>query len=700
MNKKKIPIRKRLNISFAIIIALSVLSSFLAYFQIKTISKSAAIIYEHPLQVSNAVKDVQINIYAIHRSMKDIPLSDNNTDIDSTENVIAQYNKNVHDAFSVIYRKYLGPKHDIDSAFNAFTAWEPIRNEVITLKRQNESVLAAEITRGKGARHVEHLLYLTGKMSEFAKNMADQTYLEVSKREKSSMLLLLLFSLALLSLSAIIAARMAKNIAGPIRHITNRIASLIKTSPATTSKIDSNLPEEDILDFFVVELEETYKKNQQFTTKLENFNSELEKTVKNRTLKLKESKKHLNELNIQLQQTNEELEASNEEIRSTNSSLSDALRRAEESDRLKSAFLANMSHEIRTPMNGILGFSELMLYDNKKEEELKAYASIIKSNSNQLLAIVNNILDVSKIEAGITDVKRTDVVPGDLLENIKNLFLHQTEKKGLKFILKTTDNVLKNTYLLDGTKINQILNNLIQNAIKFTEKGTIEVGCMDSNNQLEFYVKDTGIGIEKQHQNKIFDRFEQIGVITDKSYSGTGLGLTICKAFVEQMGGDISIESEKDKGSCFSFNIPYKTSKHQENFKNKIPKINTLFQKSNILIAEDTDVNFEYFKEILTGKNIIIHRALDGESAVNMVRELPEINMVLMDIKMPVKDGYQATKEIKKIRPELPVIAQTAYAMVSDREKALQAGCDDYISKPIIISDFFDILNKYLIPEE
>jgi len=699
------PIRNRLNTGFAIVIAISFIAISMTFVVIRSITGTTELIYEHPLQVSNAVRDVQISINGIHRSMKDIALTTDTKEIDSIAGRVDEINKEALDAFSVIFDRYLGPKSDIDSAFIAFLQWDPIREEVIDLKLAGLDSEAANITRGKGSRHVDKLFLLTAKMSEFASNKAIETYESARRHEKNSLYLIAGIILLVLLLSVFIASRLSNSISVPINSISTRIADLIKDQSEKQPLITKNLAEEVILDYSVKELEEAYTKARLAGIELQNFNKKLEDEVALRTAELQQGKEKLLEvnkeyelLNDELGQTNEEMESANEELRQTNELLTNALNRAEEADKLKSSFLANMSHEIRTPMNGILGFSELLKNKSISEDQHEKYLDVICSSGNQLLAIVNNILDISRIEAGSVELHYSNASLNETLGFIYESFQNKADSKGIKIELQKQLAEPDDQLWIDNYKLRQILSNLTDNAIKFTSKGTITIGYQIEEDNIRFSVKDTGKGIPEEKQKAVFDRFIQAGIFTDPGHSGTGLGLSICKAYVELMEGEISVMSIPGEGSTFSFTLPYKKNSDIPPAPASIPKINNIIPKAKILIVEDVEENFEFLKEILQSPKTEIFHASNGEDAVLSVKENP-VDLVLMDIKLPVKDGYLATKEIKKIKPNLPVIAQTAYAMESDRVKALEAGCDDYISKPIEIAKLFEVINKHLLKE-
>jgi len=382
--------------------------------------------------------------------------------------------------------------------------------------------------------------------------------------------------------------------------------------------------------------------------------------------------------------------------------LEKAKEKAIENDRLKSVFLANMSHEIRTPMNAILGFSNLLLKENISDENKKEFARLIIENGNDLLNLINDIIDISKIEA---EQLKINIIKCNLPELMKDIYLYyndliiHSKKHKPEVELKLVYNQkIENTYILtDPHRLRQILSNLINNAIKFTYEGKIEFGFKNSNsNKIKFFVKDTGIGIAKDKLSSIFERFNQIEDPYTKKYNGSGLGLSIAKQLVELLGGDIWVESKEGKGSSFYFTIPtgYKSTEELANndISDRYSRVYNWKDKV-ILIAEDEKANFIYLKTILSKSNARIYWAADGAAAVELCKK-KNIDLVLMDIKMRGMNGYEATQRIKSIYPDMPVIAQTAYAMSDDIERLMKAGCNDYITKPIKSSQLLPLINK------
>ncbi|MGC9354446.1 MAG: PAS domain S-box protein [Mariniphaga sp.] len=375
-----------------------------------------------------------------------------------------------------------------------------------------------------------------------------------------------------------------------------------------------------------------------------------------------------------------------------------AKEKAEESDRLKSAFLANMSHEIRTPMNGILGFTELLKEPKLTGEEKNEYIKIIQKSGQRMLNTINDLIEISKIESGSLELKLKEVNVNEQLDYIYNFFKPETENKGLAFKLHKALPVEQVIVETDQEKLNGVLMNLIKNAIKYTNQGGIEMGYRVVENTLEFFVKDTGIGIEKKHREFVFERFAQADISLSKPYEGAGLGLSIAKAYVEILGGKIWFESESSKGSQFYFTIPF-TKKPAEkkitSYEQPCTDGEQALKNLTILVAEDDTTSQIYISELLRGKCKKVFFAENGKEAVQLFSENPEIDLVLMDMKMPLMDGYQATAKIKEINRDTVVIAQTAYALSGDKEKILEAGCDDYLPKPFPKKRLIELVWKY-----
>lgn len=375
--------------------------------------------------------------------------------------------------------------------------------------------------------------------------------------------------------------------------------------------------------------------------------------------------------------------------------------RAEQSDKLKSAFLANMSHEIRTPLNAIVGFSDLLMVTEDQEEK-EDFIQIINANNELLLKLINDILDLSKIEAGSVELKYEDF---DLAVYFNELAASMHRRVANPQVRMVPMNPYETcTVRLDKNWLAQILTNFVTNAIKYTSEGMIEMGYEKVGGSIRLYVRDTGIGIPEDKKDKVFHRFEKL----DEFAQGTGLGLSICKAIVEACRGEIGFESEFDKGSLFWAILPCQfesvnsepTSSRRNNEKDangdkeNIPDSEVAKKApKRVLVVEDIQSNFFLVSSILKNKCQLLH-APNGLEAVEIVRTQP-VDLVLMDMKMPVMDGRIATSEIRKFNTEIPIIALTAHAFDADRVAALKAGCDDYLVKPINGAKLMQTLKEY-----
>ncbi len=378
-------------------------------------------------------------------------------------------------------------------------------------------------------------------------------------------------------------------------------------------------------------------------------------------------------------------------VKERTAELTKAKQKAEEGDRLKTEFLNNMSHEIRTPMNGIIGFSQMLDEPEVDNEMRKAYVGIIQSSSQQLLRIIDDILEISTLETHQVNAVIEKFCLNDLLMELFTAFILRAKEHKIHLYLHKGLDEEESKIYTDKTRLRKVLSNLIENAFKFTHEGSIEFGYERNGGDIEFYVKDTGVGIEQSKFETIFKRFSQETSDLSRTEGGLGLGLSIAQANIKLLGGNIRLESLKGRGSTFYVRIPYVIylSQKEEIRVNKLKIIAKNFIK--VLIAEDDEINFLFVEEILQQSREVtfeVSHVKNGLEALNFC-ENNEVDLVIMDIKMPVMNGYEATTEIKKIKPGLPVIALTAFSTERDRDKALAYGCDDFISKPVDRDMFF-----------
>jgi len=383
--------------------------------------------------------------------------------------------------------------------------------------------------------------------------------------------------------------------------------------------------------------------------------------------------------------------------------LKESKEKAEESDQLKSAFLANMSHEIRTPLNAIMGFTQLMNRNPVASEKQKSYLDIIQNRSHLLLQLINDIIDLSKIDANQIALEEQTFSLNRLLSEIYSSFqmrLEYESKNHLDFQLKKGLKDPQSYIYSDYSRLEQILSNLLGNALKFTDEGSIEFGYKKSGKDtLLFYVKDTGMGISKFDQERIFERFSQADESMAKKFGGTGLGLSISKSLIEMLGGEIWVESKKNHGSTFYFTLPYRQRRPSDA---EVPESEAgeedSWEDRAILVIEDDYSSLQLMKEILEPTGAVLFLCETGEEGLKTFRENQGIDMILIDIKLPDMNGLELAREIRNLASgkKVTLIAQTAYAMYGDARKSLEAGCDDYISKPVDTRKLLAKISKYL----
>lgn len=377
-----------------------------------------------------------------------------------------------------------------------------------------------------------------------------------------------------------------------------------------------------------------------------------------------------------------------------------AKKKAEENDKLKSAFLANMSHEIRTPMNGLIGFADLLKEKNLNDEERNYYIDIIQTNSNNLLNLINDIIDISKIEAGQLNVRLKPCKPAQIIRELEETFnqiKRQKNKSHIQFVTSISKKDANVQIKTDSERLKQVLTNLLSNALKFSDDGTIEFGFTVSASKIKFFVKDEGTGISKKDLKSIFNRFERADNANKKVIEGTGLGLSISKGIVELLQGNINVKSTEGKGTTFEFSIPFTEVKTKNKNIPKEPEIDfNKFKGKTIVVAEDDIFNLQLFKVILEKTPATVFYAENGKEVVEIVDKNPDTDIILMDIRMPVMDGVEAARIILNNYPKIKIIAQTAHAMVYDKDKFLNSGFVDYLSKPISREMLFKKLARWV----
>jgi PAS domain S-box-containing protein len=383
------------------------------------------------------------------------------------------------------------------------------------------------------------------------------------------------------------------------------------------------------------------------------------------------------------------------EIKIYEQNLHKALIKSEQSDRLKTAFLNNLSHEIRTPLNAIVGFSELLNHPGNSPDQTGYFTGIILKSSYQLLEIIESIINISTIEAGQIEVNETETDINQTINLIYDMYREKAEAKDLELHVYTELGKDDSVVLTDEAKLTNVLSNLVDNGIKFTDSGKVEFGCSLKDGYLRFFVSDTGIGIDPALHESVFERFQQVETELSKKRGGIGLGLPISKNFIESLNGKIWLESVPDSGSTFYFTIPWQPVKGKKTAGKNAPT-GKAGSKARLLVAEDEASNFYLIQEMLSDPGLDILHAWNGRQAVDLIKDNPDINLVLMDIKMPVMGGYEAAGQIREFRPEVPIVALTAHALHGDREKALNAGFDDYLSKPYQADTLKELIGRFL----
>ncbi|MGF1583798.1 MAG: ATP-binding protein [Bacteroidales bacterium] len=401
---------------------------------------------------------------------------------------------------------------------------------------------------------------------------------------------------------------------------------------------------------------------------------------------ISENQRQLKEQNEKLTALIDELKDSNIRIKEINNELNEARRKAEENDRLKTTFLANMSHEIRTPMNGILGFADLLKKPGIPADKHDLYLQVIEQSGHRMLGIINDIIDISKIESGLIEISLQQTNLNELLHDLHSFFSPEAENLGTSLQLHTPLNYYDSIIETDPHRLEQIFTNLIKNALKFSAGGQIDFGYRKTDTYLDFFVRDNGTGIDEDNKKYIFERFWRMENSKSKNLEGAGLGLAITKSLIEIMGGEIWFESAPGRGTEFFFNLPKTTVEDNGSGDQKSANsdLSTEYFKSlKILIAEDDYFSVEFLKAILSPLASELIIAGTGVEAVKFCKDISGIDLIMMDIKMPAMDGLEATRKIREFNKDIPIIAQTAFALQGDREKAIEAGCNDYLTKPV-----------------
>jgi PAS domain S-box-containing protein len=370
-----------------------------------------------------------------------------------------------------------------------------------------------------------------------------------------------------------------------------------------------------------------------------------------------------------------------------------------EADQLKTTFLTNLSHEIRTPMNGVIGFATMLKNESLPEAKRHQYLDIMLSRSKHMMDLLNNIIDITKIEQGHLQATPANISVNDLILNLSHSFKNEIDESRKPIKISSIIDLPADIgeVWVESYYLQQILTHLFDNALKFTNEGFIEINCSldNSSNQLQFAVKDSGIGVAKAHQRIIFERFRQVDESFTRQYGGMGLGLAICKGLVEHIGGKIWVESDGINGSTFFFTIPFTKSEVLPK-KRPLPKSVASFVGHSVLVVEDDPASYEYVKEVLSNAGCRVIHAANGSEAMRIISTQKKFDLVLLDIQLPEMNGYEVAGAIRNCFPEVPIIAQTAHALSEDRKKCLASGCNEYLTKPIMYDVLLNMVSRYL----
>ena len=779
--------RTRLLIAFACVFVLFGGAMYVSFQKINDTKKILSDLYNFSLTINKSVNDIYSDVIKVHHELEELVNEENKENLAARIKEVKDLDEGIHKNFKIIFYHFKGEKQEVEKTYNTFKDWGIIQENIIQLKINNKKSEAEAILETKCAMQTKAVFQDLLILSDISKVWADQLYfnnLNDFEQKKKELLWILFF---ILFLSFVVVVLVSRSISIPIKHLIQKIEKNHHFNGSRSSN-KSHKSEQELLTLTVDELDV-------LSTKLEDFNKNLQNKVKEATSNLRESKeryelavgasnmgiwdwnlpaksiyfsnvwkkqlgfeenelensfktfkqllhpnhvqrvfkelkeyiknpvgqftsdfkfRHKNGNYIWIQSTALALQDKQGKtirlfgmhrditkyiiheitIQKQNTQLQIAKEKAEESDRLKTEFLNNMSHEIRTPMNGILGFSSLLANPELTDEKREVFVSIIQNSGNQLLQIIDDILEISRLGTKQVTVLNEEVCLNDLLFELFSVFDIKAKEKKLPLYLKKRLSDEQSTIITDKTKLNKIISNLVENALKYTNEGFVEMGYQLHDTKLKIYVKDTGIGIDKNKQQLIFERFSQVEKELSKKTGGLGLGLSIAKENAELLGGEITVDSVKGEGTTFYIIIPYNPVYSIIETESEI-----IEHKYTILIAEDEEVNYLYLEtllvDILKLDCLIIH-AKNGKEAIEICKNNTTIDLILMDLKMPVMNGFEATTEIKKLRPNLPIIAQTAYSTTEDKEKALLVGCNDFIIKPIDKKSLIIIINNHI----
>ncbi len=677
---------RRLAWGFGIITGFTFLLGAVAVWEIYNLAVITRELYEHPFAVSNAVREIRTEIFNIHHKMKEIVLEDNSDVRSQKIYEIDRCEERILKAFEVLRNQYLGDKKEVEAALSAFKDYEPISHEVFDLTAQGRWNEAKQITLDKAAEQMDAVRSTISPISDFAAIKAREFFIKSKASYKHHLIILPSLVVLITGMCVLRGIQITKSIVQPIEYIIEQIKIIAEGN--LNHKI--NLDSKDEIGHLAHAFDEMTERLKKIMASRDELNA---------------ANQQLNAANQQLRAQEQQLNAANQQLNAANQQLRAAIEQAEAASRAKSQFLANMSHEIRTPMNAIVGFSDILADENIAEQH-KEYVEIIKESGHNLLRLIDDILDTSKIEAGKLDLEITEFSVKEILWAVEKIMRPRAEQKKIDFAIMISENVPQKIRT-DSVRVNQCLTNLVGNAIKFTDKGHVyvRVSLEFRNNRpyVIFMVEDTGIGISAEKQAEIFDAFVQAEASTSRRYGGTGLGLTITKQLAKLLGGWISVFSDGANGSIFSLAIPagvdVAAGSVEQAGAEKVIETQVPYQEKkftgNILVAEDDENSRILLMSMLKKNGFDVTAAEDGNKVLQKILT-QQFDLIIMDMRMPYMDGYDTTVMLRKRGITTPIIALTAYAMAGDDKKCLTAGCDDYLAKPFDRRELLKKIEKLL----
>lgn len=821
--------RTQLIIGFSIIILLSIISSIISVVELESIKKDTELLVKHPFTVSNAVKDIKINITAIHRTMKDVALSKTEAEFLKETELVSYYDSIIHESFLVVNKRFLGDHIIVLGTFKLYNQWEDIRNEVIQNKLKGFDDLAVEITKTKGDIHVRKLLKSTDQLIDFALNKADEFHTSVYNKSTKMINFIIIFMLALILVSILISYVVSRSILNPIHHFIHQIAHVFQSKQLIKFDKGIIMNEKNLLDYTIRELKSAHKLISDQNEELNTFNEQLEVEVAYKT-------KELLAQNEEYLALNEEYQAQNEQLVNTNSKLEiskwlfsetekmgkvggwefnidsqkknwteeaynihevspsfsptienvlkfykkDSQDKIHESfdkaiklgksfdielelntyrgnnksihvigkadihnrrvygffqditerkkadvalkkieTRLKDAlvtknkFFSIISHDLRSPFNTLFGFSKLLVenYDKYSDEKRKMFIRNINDTIKSTFDLLEDLLLWSKSQVGSMEFNFENQNLLEIVQNVVAINMLKSETKKIKIIVDVDPDI---EVKVDKNTIESVLRNLLSNALKFSYPGDeilIKGSKYKNYNEPEIIklcVIDHGVGITEDLIDDIFKLDKSSSTKGTDNEIGTGLGLILCKEFIEKNNGLIGVNSVPGKITEFWFTLPNmdqeiedQTHTEPENLKEELKNSVTKEIKTvtNILIVDDESVNCQLLEALLTDRlnfkfNILF--AKNGKEAVQLCEGNSKVNLVLMDVNMPIMNGYEATKRIKSFSSKIPIIIQTASSAIDVEKQIDYAGFDDFITKPIDEDDMINKIYKYL----